>query len=155
MGGVTLLSRLPPALRIRDYGLLWLTTLLTGFGLQMVAVAVGWQVYSIHHSAFDLGLIGLMEFIPLPLLALPAGQVADRVSRRLVILISCALDLAVVALLLVVTLSGAQELWPFLVLALVSGVSVAVGSPGMRAMAPVLVPIDQLTSAMALQSLAG
>jgi len=154
MGGVTLLSRLPPALRIRDYGLLWLTTLLTGFGLQMVAVAVGWQVYSIHHSAFDLGLIGLAAFVPLPLLALPAGQVADRFSRRLVILCSCFLDLAVVLLLLAVTLSGADKLWPFLLLAAATGVSTAVGAPGLRAIAPQLVPAELLPSAMALRSLA-
>src|SRR6185437_16121259 len=121
MGGVSFATRLPPALRIRDYGLLWLTTLLTGFGLQMVAVAVGWQVYAIRRSAFDLGLIGLAEFLPLPLLALPAGQLADRVSRRLVILISSVLDLAVVLLLLVVTLLGAHTLWPFLVLAAGTG----------------------------------
>jgi MFS family permease len=154
MGGVSFVARLPPALRIRDYGLLWLTTLLTGFGLQMVAVAVGWQVYAIRRSAFDLGLIGLAEFVPLPLLALPAGQLADRVSRRLVILVSCVLDLAVVLLLLVVTLAGAHQLWPFLVLAAATGVSTAVGAPGLRAIAPLLVPDDLLQSAMALRSLA-
>jgi len=147
-------SRLPPALRIRDYGLLWLTTLLTGFGLQMVAVAVGWQVYAIRHSAFDLGLIGLAEFVPLPLLALPSGQLADHVSRRLVILISCGLDLVTVLLLLVVTLSGADKLWPFLVLAAATGVSTAVGAPGLRAIAPLLVPVELLPSAMALRSIA-
>jgi MFS family permease len=154
MGGVTFLSRLPPALRIRDYGLLWLTTLLTGFGLQMVAVAVGWQVYAIHHSAFDLGLIGLAEFVPLPLLALPSGQLADHVSRRLVILISCTLDLVTVLLLLVVTLAGADKLWPFLLLAAATGVSTAVGAPGLRAIAPLLVPAELLPSAMALRSIA-
>ena len=148
------MSRLPPALRIRDYGLLWLTTLLTGFGLQMVAVAVGWQVYAIRHSAFDLGLIGLAEFVPLPLLALPSGQLADHVSRRLVILISCGLDLVTVLLLLVVTLSGADKLWPFLVLAAATGVSTAVGAPGLRAIAPLLVPVELLPSAMALRSIA-
>jgi len=151
---VTLTSRLPEPLQIRDYGLLWLTTLLTGFALQMVAVAVGWQVYAIHRSAFDLGLIGLAEFVPLPLLALPAGQIADHVSRRLVILVSCFLDLATVSLLLVVTIAGAHSLWPFLVLAAATGVSTAVGAPGLRAIAPLLVPADLLPSAMALRSVA-
>src|SRR5581483_11684653 len=103
MGGVTLAARLPPALRIRDFGLTWLTTILSGFGLQMVAVAVGWQVYAIHRDPLDLGLIGLAEFVPLPILALPAGMFADRVSRRLVVLVSIVLDLATVGLLLAVT----------------------------------------------------
>ena len=48
----------------------------------MVGVAVGWQVYAIHGNPLDLGLVGLAEFIPLLLVALPAGQLADRMSRR-------------------------------------------------------------------------
>ena len=51
-------------------------------GSQMTAVAVGWQVYAIEHDPFDLGLIGLAEFLPLLLLALPAGHLADRLPRR-------------------------------------------------------------------------
>jgi len=77
-----LASRLPPVLRRRDYARLWVALLAMGLGSQMIAVAVGWQVYAIHRSALDLGLIGLAEFVPLPLLALPAGQLADRFSRR-------------------------------------------------------------------------
>ena len=101
--------RLPPALHRRDYTLLWITTLVTGFGSQMVAVAVGWQVYAIHRDPLDLGLIGLMEFIPLPLLALPAGQLADRVSRRLVIVGALAVEIVTTSLLLVVSLEGARR----------------------------------------------
>ena len=67
-------NRLPPALRHRDYALAWASTLIHGLGGQMMAVAVGWQVYAIHRNPLDLGLIGLAEFIPLPLLALPAGN---------------------------------------------------------------------------------
>src|SRR6476646_7102768 len=72
---------LPPPLRHRDFRRLWLGLLGSGLGTQMVSVAVGWQVYAIHQSAFDLGLIGLAEFLPLLLLALPAGQLADRLPR--------------------------------------------------------------------------
>ena len=50
----------------------------------MLAVAIGWQVYAIHRNPLDLGLVGLMEFLPLPILALPAGQIADRLPRRAV-----------------------------------------------------------------------
>ena len=76
--------RLPPALRIRDFALLWASLLTNGLASQMLAVAIGWQVYSIHRNPLDLGLVGLMEFLPLPLLALPAGQIADRLPRRAV-----------------------------------------------------------------------
>src|SRR2546423_15614548 len=65
--------RLPSALQRRDYALLWVALLVMAVATQMTAVAVGWQVYSIHRNPFNLGLIGLAEFLPLPLLALPAG----------------------------------------------------------------------------------
>jgi MFS family permease len=147
-------GRLPPALRRRDYALLWAAILVTGFGGQMVVVAVGWQVYAIHRDPFDLGLIGLAEFVPLALLALPAGQLADRVPRRLVLAVSLVLEVAVASLLLVVSLSGAEQLWPFLALAAAAGIAAAVGMPAGRALPATLVPLELVASAIALRSVA-
>ena len=96
------------------------------FAENMVAVAVGWQVYAIHRNPLDLGLIGLMEFLPLPLLALPAGQLADRAPRRAVLAFSLGMSVAVATALLIVTLHGATALWPFLALAGATGVSNAI-----------------------------
>src|SRR6266545_5005616 len=96
---------------------------------QMVAVAVGWQVYAIHRNPLDLGLIGLAEFVPLPLLALPAGQLADRVPRRLIAALSLVMMAVVASLLLVVTLAGARVVWPFYALAAATGVASAIGWP--------------------------
>src|SRR5947209_19280471 len=101
----------------RDFRRFWSSMVCSGFATQMVAVAVGWQVYAIHRSAFDLGLIGLAEFVPLPLLALPAGHIADRFSRRSVFAASLALNIAVTLGLLAVSLTASHLLWPFLVLA--------------------------------------
>ena len=89
---MTLRRRLPPALHHRDFALLWTAMTAIGFGMAMIVVAVGWQVYELHHDPLDLGLVGLAEFLPLPLLALPAGQLADRVSRRLVFAVSILID---------------------------------------------------------------
>src|SRR5919206_229238 len=91
--------RLPPALRLRDFRLLIAAMLGMGLAGQMVDVAIGWQVYAIHRSALDLGLIGLAEFVPLPLLALPAGQLADRVPRRLVFALALVIYTTVAILL--------------------------------------------------------
>ena len=55
-----------------------------GIGMQMLEVAIGWEVYSQHGSPLDLGWIGLAEFVPMFVLALPAGNLADRVPRELV-----------------------------------------------------------------------
>jgi MFS family permease len=123
-----------------------------GLGGQMVAVAIGWQVYEIDRDPLDLGLIGLAEFLPLPLLALPAGHLADRLPRRLVFAASLALLMVVTALLVVVTLAGASELWPFLALAFALGVASALRTPAARALPPTLVPTEILAAALALRS---
>jgi MFS family permease len=147
-------ERLPAPLRHRGFALLWAAILAMGFGNQMIAVAVGWQVYEIHSDPLDLGLIGLAEFLPLPLLALPAGHLADRFQRRLILAASLVVAAVVAGLLLVVTLGGATQLWPFLALAAASGVSAALGWPAARSLPPNLVPTEIIGSAMALRSIA-
>jgi MFS family permease len=145
----------PPALRHPDFRRLWTSSLCSGIAMQMAQVAIGWQVYSIRHSAFDLGLIGLAEFVPVPLLALPAGQLADRLPRVGVVMVSSLGDAVVATLLLVVTLHGAHQLWPFVALAALTGAISALGSPAQRSLTPELVPEDLLTGALALRSIAG
>ena len=134
---------------------MWLSLLGSGFATQMASVAVGWQVYAIHRSAFDLGLIGLAEFAPLLLLALPAGQLADRLPRPVIAASSNLAEAVVVALLLVVTIGGADELWAFVALAALTGVAAAFGAPAGRALVPEIVPTDLLAGAIALRSIAG
>jgi MFS family permease len=146
---------LPPALHHRDFRRVWSSMLCSGLAMQMAAVAIGWQVYSIHHSAFDLGLIGLAEFAPVPLLALPAGQLADRLPRIAVVTVWGFCDAAVMAVLLYVTLTGAHALWQFIALAAATGVLAAIGNPAGRSLVPELVPADLLTGAIAMRSIAG
>ena len=118
----------------------------------MVFVAVGWQVYDIARNPLHLGLVGLAEFLPLLLFALPAGAIADRLPRKLIYIGSLAVDAVITVLLLLVSLSGADQLWPFLALSFASGCSAAVGNPAIRSMTPTLVPFELLTSALALRS---
>jgi MFS family permease len=144
--------RLPPVLRERDYTRLLSSSIAYGFGREMVFVAVGWQVYDISRNPFHLGLVGLAEFLPLALFALPAGAIADRFSRKHVYIASLLIDAAITGLLLVVSLSGANSLWPFLALSFASGSSAALGNPAIRSMWPTLVPLELLTRALALRS---
>lgn len=144
--------RLPPVLRERDYTRLIGSSVLYGFGREMTFVAVGWQVYDIDRNPFHLGLVGLAEFLPLLLFALPAGAISDRLPRKLVYLVSLVADAAITALLLLVSLSGAGSLWPFLALSFASGTSAALGNPAIRSMWPSLVPLELLTRALALRS---
>ncbi len=120
----------------------------------MATVAIGWQVYSVRENPLDLGLIGLAEFLPLPLLALPAGHLADRFPRRRIYALMITVDVVVLLALLGVTLSGAEEVWPFFVLAFVMGVGSAFGAPAGRALTPSLVPQEILVSALAQRSIA-
>ena len=69
------MRRFGPALEERDFRLWWLALLGMGISLQMLEVAIGWQVYGQRRSALDLGWIGLAEFVPMFVLALPAGVV--------------------------------------------------------------------------------
>jgi len=147
-------KRLPPALQDRAFAFLWTSSLANGLASQMVAVAIGWQVYAIHRNPLDLGLVGLAEFVPLPILALPAGQVADRVSRRTIAAISLALSLATVGVLLAITVTDVHALWPFLSVGVIAGVASAVGSPATRALTPEIVPSELLAGAIALRSVA-
>jgi MFS family permease len=152
---VSAVFTLPPALLHRDFRRLWSSMLCSSLAMQMAAVAIGWQVYSIHHSAFDLGLIGLAEFAPVPLLALPAGQLADRLPRVAVVTVWGFADAAVMGLLLFVTISGAHQLWQFVALAALTGVLAAIGNPAGRSLVPELVPAELLTGALALRSIGG
>ncbi|HZO63041.1 MAG TPA: MFS transporter [Gaiellaceae bacterium] len=148
-------QRLPPALQVRDFRFLWTAIFSMRFAENMIAVAIGWQVFAIRKDPLDLGLIGLAEFVPLLVLALPAGHIADRLPRRVVA--ACALTvMAGVSIgLLGVTLAGADVVWPYYVLAAVTGAASATGWPAYQALTPEVVPPDLVAGAVALRSVAG
>jgi len=148
-------QRLPPALHERDFRFLWSAIFSMRFAENMIAVAVGWQVFDISRDALDLGLIGLAEFVPLLLLALPAGHLADRLPRRLVAALALVLMVGVSAGLLAVTVANADVVWPFFVLAALTGAASALGWPAYQALTPEVVPPDLVPGAVALRSVAG
>ena len=148
------MKRLGPALAERDFALLWLALLGMDVSVQMLEVAIGWQVYTNHRSALDLGWIGLAEFIPMFVLALPAGHLADRVSRRLVFGCSLLLSAAVAGGLVALSAASVTAVLPFLALALGAGTAMAIGTPASRALPPTLVPPALVENAMTLRSIA-
>ncbi len=121
-------------------------------GNQMLMVAVAWHMYDVTLSAWDLGLVGLFQFIPALLLTLPAGHVADRLHRGR-IFASCMLLQALVAALLVMATQG-----HFATRELIFAVSIALGvarafqMPVQQALTPLLVPPNLLQRAIALSS---
>jgi MFS family permease len=142
------------AFRHRDFAFFWVALVTTGFAMAMAQVAIGWQVYAVRENPLDLGLIGLAEFLPVLLFALPAGHVADRFPRRHVYAVMIVIDVVVFGLLLGVTVRGAGQVWPFFVLAFVTGSGSAFGAAAGRALTPSLVPQEILVSALAQRSIA-
>src|SRR5215469_16083457 len=69
----------------RPFALFWLARLASTTGYQMLALTIGWQIYEITNSAFDLGLVGLIQFVPAVVLTLLIGHAADRYDRRLIV----------------------------------------------------------------------
>ncbi len=87
------------AFRFSDYRRYFIGGFISVIGRQMLAVAIGWEVYQRTHSATALGLVGLMGAIPVILLSLPAGHIADRLSRKwIIILAQCLLVVTSLAL---------------------------------------------------------
>jgi len=146
--------RLPPALRLRSFAFLWTSSLASGLALQMLVVAIGVQVYLIHKNPLDLGLVGLAEFLPLLILALPAGQIADRFSRRTIVAVGLVFQIVIATILVLITLSGADQLWPFLTVGALAGTASALTNPAGRALTPEIVPTELLPGAIALRSVA-
>ena len=141
------------AFRHRDFSLYFAAQVTEAFALTMAIVAVGWQVYSVRENPLDLALVALAEFLPLPLLALPAGHLADRLPRRRLFASMIVVDICVLLGLLGVTASGVGQVWPFFVLAFVQGIGSAIGAPAGRALMPSLVPQEILLSALAQRSI--
>ena len=141
-------------MEIREFRLWWFSVLAMWTSLQMLEVAIGWEVYAQHRSALDLGWIGLAEFVPLFVLALPAGHLADRAPRRLVFAAALLVGVGVGIGLALVSGSGDTSVAPYLALAMAAGTSMALGTPASRAMPPTLVPARLLASAMTLRSIA-
>jgi MFS family permease len=139
-------------LRQKSLLLFLLSRSLSRFSSQIGAVAIGWQVYDLTGSAFDLGMIGLVQFLPTALLVFKAGQVADRYERKRVMQV-CQFAEALTALFLA---WGACAGWltvaHIFVATAVLGTAGAFESPATAALLPLIVPQGTLQRATALSS---
>jgi MFS family permease len=147
----------------RDFVLFWLSRWTAVLGVQVQSVALGWHVYDlartaggmdVKRAAFMVSLIGLVSFAPVLLLALPAGEMADRHDRRRILLRCYAAEIAVAVALAVVAFTGWVSIPLLLVAAALFGAARAFFSPASTALGPMLVPRALLPRAIAWQSLA-
>ncbi len=127
---------------------------LTGFAVQIQTVAVGWRVYDMTRDPFQLGLVGLSQFLPALLLVFPAGAVADRLPRRLVMsvcLAAMSLTAAAFAWLTLTPETGTPAIFGVVVL---FGIARAFYNPARQSIVPNLVPRAQLHRALATNNIA-
>ncbi len=142
----------PPALAHRDFRRFLAARFVIAVATQMLVVAVGFQVYAVTRSAFDLGLIGLSQFLPFVVLVLPAGHLADAFDRRRILALTSAVLVLVAGGLAAVSIGGLHDAVPVLVLMAVFGAARAFGGPSSQSLVPNLVPHADFGNAIALSS---
>lgn len=126
----------------------------------MMVVVIGWQVYDvarqtmpIREAAFLLGLVGLVQFLPVFLLSLVVGVIADRVDRRYIARAAITLELLCAVALALLSAFHSALLWPLFAVATLLGVARAFAAPSLSALAPNLVPTHVLPTAIAWNSI--
>jgi MFS family permease len=139
-------------IRQRAFMRLWWARLAGVAAGQMLMVALGWQMYDLTGSAWDLGLVGLLQFAPALALVLVAGHVIDRHQRARIIALCLAVQCSVALLLLAATAQGWASRAMLLALSVVLGAVRAFQMPAQQALTPLLVPAASLPRALAFGS---
>jgi MFS family permease len=139
-------------LRHRSFAFFWLSRVAGSLATQMQTVAVAWQVYEMTNNPFDLGLVGLAQFLPLVTLMLVAGHVADRYDRKTIVRISQIVDGLAMAVLAAGTAGGWLTRDVILAMVFVFGAARAFQQPTMQTLLPAIVPASLLSRAVAASS---
>jgi MFS family permease len=147
---VRLLTDVTPLRAHPAFRRLWLGTMLSRTGSAMTTFAITLQVYDLTRSPAAVGGIGVATFVPLLLITLPGGTLADRVDRRRLVLAVAAGQMALSAALFALAAFGGASLWSLYALVALGAAFSAVSVPAQQTFIPRLVPRSQLGTAMAL-----
>ena len=155
------MSLIPEPLRIPAFRAYWLSRLASTIAQLAMVIIIGWQVYdisrqtmSVPDAAFRLGIIGLVQFVPLFVLTPVTGWAADHLDRRWVARGAIALELGCAVTLAWFSWHGLASVAPLFVVAALLGVARGFAGPALGALAPNLVPRELLPRAIALSSIA-
>lgn len=140
------------AFRHRSFLNFWVARFMTTFATQIIAVAVGWQVYDLTRDPWDLGLVGLVQFLPALLLVLVTGAAADRFGRRMIMGIMTGIEAVVAIALLAMALRGLTSVTPIFAAILLLGIARAFYGPATGALVANLVPTEDFANAVAWNS---
>lgn len=147
-------ARVFPVLESRDYSLLWTGQIFAASAMWMEQVARNWITWELTGSALQLGAVNFVRVVPAVFAGLFAGVMADRVSKKKLLMVAQLWSLAVYALMAWVVLSGNLELWHLYVSAMALALGQSIREPVRAAYAPALVPPHHLIGALSLNATA-
>ena len=131
----------------------WCGRVASATGNQMMMVAMGWQMYNLTGSAWDLGLVGLAQFLPALVLTLPAGHAADRGNRGHILALCMLLETIVGLVLTASAFGGWTDRTLLLAMSVALGAAKGFQNPAQQALVPLLVPLQLIPRAMAVSSM--
>jgi MFS family permease len=149
---VARLPRIAQALRHRDFRLFWTGNFLSNIGTWMQNVAQGWLVLQLTNSAFWLGVVGFASSIPILFFALIGGVIADNMNKRKLLMVTQSAMMVFAFILSALAYSNKINVKEIVVLALGTGIAMSLNTPTYQALVPQLVPKEDLTNAIALNS---
>lgn len=138
--------------REHDFRIYLAARFLSTVAMQVLSVAVGWQIYAIARTPLALGLVGLAQFVPMFLLTLPAGDISDRHDQRRVYALSLAIDAICGVLFVLLCLAKTGSTWPFYLVLALFGASRGFSGPSGSSLLPFLVPMERLPKAIGWSS---
>ena len=139
----------PSLARHRPFVLFWMARLASTMGYQMLAVTIGWQVYELTDSAFDLGLVGLIQFVPAVVRTLLIGHAADRYDRRLIVRTAHGVYALAAVMIIAALLAGVLTRDLLFVAVFLIGCARAFELPTAHSLVPALVPAPMIARAVA------
>jgi MFS family permease len=143
---------LPDTYRRRDFFSFISSRFLATAAMQVQSVAIGWQIYDIERTPLALGLVGACQFLPMFLLTLPAGEIADRLDQRRVYAGALAVQGFCAALFLVLSLTAPRHALPFYLILVLFGAARGFSAPSGSSLLAFLVPPERLARSIALNS---
>jgi MFS family permease len=130
----------------------WVTTLLVSFAVQIMAVSIAYQIYTVTREPLLVGLVGLCLFLPALVLILVTGLVADRFNRRAIMAICLSVELVCALSFLLFVNAEAHEIGPLFGILVVLGTARAFWGPAAQSLAPNLVPSEALSNAITVNA---
>ena len=141
------------ALTYRPYVFYLAALAFVNFAVQIMSVAVGWQVYDLTHDPYYLGLVGLAQFLPALALVLVTGLVADRFNRRVILGLCMVAEVLAAGCLLIFTIAKPAVFWPVFVILIGLGIARAFFNPAGDALAPNLLSKEAIPHGISLGSM--